>query len=238
MTKQSLFLIIIAAALTACCGCASSEEELQDLRLEGGLIKDTDTESMDRKQEILSSQFDLEPDPDVITIPPSYTTEDNIVSFGESTDINGISYTPLSYEITREFGNREFDDRLADWVARDDQGNLTTEGETYVFVTLNITNNTAESAIIARHLGQPYYLDSDLQVYRTGEIAYIDEWWTGGSLSEFAFWELAAGESITCEVGYWLNTDRPADTTLYYGIEKVTLVADDEYAHFYLLEEK
>lgn len=241
MIKRSLFLIITAAVITACCGCASSEDELMDLQLEGGLIKNTDTESTSRKQEILSSQLDLSTeDPEVMTFPPDYTTEDNIVSFGEPADMGGISYTPLSYEITTEFGNREFDSRLLDWVARDNKGNLTTEGETYIFVTLRITNNTEENATVARDWGHPYYIDNNdaLRVWAVGETAYIDEWWTGGSLSQLAFWELAPGESITCEVGYWLNADRPENTSLYYGFERYTSQADDPDSRFYLMEEE
>lgn len=241
MSRQRLFFIIIAAAVSCCCGCASSEDELMDLQLEGGLIKNADTESANRKQEILSSQRDLDTeDPEVMTFPPDYTTEDNIVSFGEPADMGGISYTPLSYEITREFGERKFDSRLLDWVTRDDQGNLTTEGETYIFVTLRITNNTEETATIARDQGRPYYMDNNdaFRVCSIGETAYIDEWWTGGSLSELAFWELAPGESITCEVGYWLNADRPENTTLYYGFERYTGQGDDSDSRFYLMEEE
>lgn len=241
MTKRSLFLIIIASVITACCGCASSKEDLQDMQLEGGLIKNTDTESANRRQEILSSQLDLATeDPDAMTFPPDYTTEDNIVSFGEPADMDGIIYTPLSYEITREFGDRTFDSRLLDWVARDDKGNLTAEGETYVFVTLRITNNREETAIVSRDYGQPFYMDNNdaFRVWAAGETAYIDEWWTGGSLPEFAFWEFAPGESITCEVGYYLSADRSENTTLYYGIERYTGQGYDKDSRFYLMEEE
>lgn len=206
--KLIIPLLFTAIMGTVCWGCGKDTVQ-HNTEFSGGFIAEIETEQT--KKVALSDDIDTEG----TLLGPWYASEQQILPIENPVNIHGISYEILSYEQTKEFGDRNLD-TLSDWIDIDSNGNLTDDA-TYIFVTLRITNNTESTIHINRTQGSIVAIKPDLEIkLLCAEPIYIDEYWTGGNAAEVFFYDLGAGESITCEVGYHIPTVSLESATFYY----------------------
>lgn len=162
---------------------------------------------------------------------PEYADEGDIISTDENVTISGVSYKIDSYEHTTQFGNRS-KDTVADFLkdlygdAIDDNYNLS-NGNSYIFLTLTITNNNAEEIDISRNAGMLCAIKDDMEmVQESADAVYIDKYWNGGQENEVYHYRLKAGESVTSEIGYIITDEYMPENSknIYYEIKGI----DDE----------
>lgn len=218
MYKKTIIPLLTIILGMLCCGCDDSSQA--NTEFGGGFIAEIETEKDEKVP--LSDDIDVEGTP----LGPWYASERQILPAQDPVTRQGITYQLLSYEQTKEFGNRN-PDTLSEIVDVDSDGNLTDDA-TYVFVTLRITNET-ESAITVARTGSIIAIEPDMEIkFLCAEAVYVDEYWTGGSPSSVFFYELAGGESITCEVGYQVPDDAIENHTLYYEFESSDDLGDPD----------
>lgn len=212
MKKNISTIVGVIILVGICCaGCASTNSENSR---HSGIIQENSTEEE-------GSLTNNDTVPEIDYGDASYVKKENLLLQQDIVNMNGISYQLISFEKTKNFGDRNLE-TLGDWFAEDidASGNLTTD-KTYVFVTLCITNKTDQEMKVTRAPGRVMGIESDLEVLQVSEdTIYIDEYWTGGDPSDVYGYKLNPGESITSESGYLLDdTEIEVEgRTLYYEI--------------------
>lgn len=139
--------------------------------------------------------------------------QEDIRQMGDALMYDGVSFCLLSFEKTKEFGER-VPENLSDWLETDAEKNLTGDYY-YIFLTLRITNESDETIEVHRTRGEIAAVKENMEYYTAGEPCYVDEEYTGGDPSSVWAWKFAPGESITCEVGYIIEGECLEDS-LYY----------------------
>lgn len=226
--KKKVSIIGILMILTVVCTACTAENS--DISRQSGIIIDESETGEDEKNEsdITDAIYDMG---------ISYTRQENLLSMQDTVTIEGISYKVLSYEKTKQFGERN-KETLADYLEEIDTGGNLTGIETYVFITLCVTNETDQPVEICRVPGNIMGIESDLEVLQLGDPVYIDEYWTGGDPTSVYFYMLNPGESIISESGYIVNDDDVEGKSLYYEIPHSSDMADLENKFIKLEESK
>ncbi len=132
-----------------------------------------------------------------------YVLPECIFPVSEIPDDDGVAWELLNCEVTKEFGERNMENLNYFWDDNgiDSNGNLVKDCS-YIFLSLQYTNTTDSKVKIFRPGKGIYFLDANNIFCDRSETNYIDVHWTGGTVSEVLFYELAPGETITSEVGY------------------------------------
>lgn len=139
--------------------------------------------------------------------------QEDICQMGDALMYDGVSFCLLSYERTKDFGDR-VSENLSDWFETDADKNLTGDYY-YIFLTLRITNESSETIEVHRTHGEIAAVKENMEYCTAGEPCYVDEEYTEGDPSSVWAWKFEPGESITCEVGYIIEGDCLEDY-LYY----------------------
>lgn len=249
-SRFQMMVVLIFLSFLGLVGCGHDSTTNE----KGGIIQEKETESvagtendemMAENNEMVTENSGVEEEnednPQGVTVhirEPQYTTEKNLCGPQDIVNKDGITYQILSWEKTKEFGNRNTE-TLADWIGDLlDENNNFTGGEFYVFVTMKITNETEETVIVDRTPGYVVLIDENLQVYTIGnDRVYIDEYWYGGDEKSVFYYELKPGESITCEFAHILWDDGiDIEGTMYYWVRFMN-PASEPSNRFILLEE-
>lgn len=232
-----LTALFFAVALT---GCGTVEPAVPD----SGLIQspDTDTEpsaviSQDDAGNVsnISNASDAG---DMELLPAVYAK--NLLSLSDTATGNGISYSILDVQRTKEFGDRTLENLMdLSLDGTDEQGNLLGDEE-YLFLTIQFTNTTDQAVEILRNQGGLREIDSEGRVLHcNSEAVYCEQKWEGGTPGEAFHWVLAPNESVTSEMG-WLVWKREEDfrellgdsrdRSLYYEVE----ASEDSSENYYI----
>lgn len=225
-----IITVLIMMASMSACSTATGQTEGKS-----GIVRDEKSKSGSDSNTIVDES------PTTFTQDAEYVEADDIISIDETVTIDGISYKIDSYEYTTEFGNRNkenVEDYLKDVYQGgiDDDYNLS-NGNSYMFITLTITNNTDQETEIFRNTGCFYVIKDDLQkIQGTRDVIYIDSKWTGGEASEVFHYKLKSGESVTSELGYIIrDSDLPKDyKALCYEIKSYG--SESEIQKYFKLE--
>lgn len=219
----SLFL-----CLSGIMGCSNANK--QNMKLQPAIIKD-DSEKIN---------VTLDPNAHIDHIDPCHTKEKNICSMNDTVSKDGISYKIKKVEITKSFGTRNEETLQKDLLENVDKNNNLVGDETYVFITMTITNNNKEKKQISRTPGIIVTIDDDMEICEVagGDDVYIDEYWNGGDPDNVYAYELEAGESVTSEfAGVVHDKDiQMKGRKLYYGIKHSDSL-DDPKNKYIKLEE-
>lgn len=209
--KKYLSLVLLVCALLAGCG--------------GG---DRNT---DAPQESQSPAAADPADNRTDSIPTAflYTTRENIIPMSESAGIDGVDCRVLGCELTEKFGDRKIENLNYFYGdgGIDDGGNLT-NGSRYLFLQLEYTNTTDSELEILRGGKGVYSIDDRFIIQNSNlDKVYIDEYWRGGSESEWFHYKLAPGESVTCEVG-WVIAGEMVNSGcgLYFALRMADCLSD------------
>ncbi|HBA48907.1 MAG TPA: hypothetical protein DCZ91_14145 [Lachnospiraceae bacterium] len=243
--KMRLFpltTLFLAAALT---GCGSAEPAVPD----SGLIQSigTDVEpsmatSLDDASTAsdISNAGDANDTGDTEPLPAVYAK--NLLSLSDTATGNGISYSILDVQRTKEFGDRALENLMdLSHGGTDGQGNLLGDEE-YLFLMIQFTNTTDQAVEILRNQGGLREIDSEGRVLHcNSEAVYCDRKWEDGTPGEIFHWVLAPNESVTSEIG-WLVQGRDEasrellglgdsrDWSLYYEVE----ASEDSSENYYI----
>ncbi len=176
---------------------------------------------------------------DIVYVGSGYTTKESLCTLQDVVNKDGITYQILSWEKTKEFGNRN-SETLVDYLGdRVDADNNFVGDECYVFITIKITNETEETVEVCRCPGSVALIDETMQVFSMGpDCIYIDEYWYGGDEKSVLYYRLEPGESITCEFGQmvWDSEVNVEGRSMYYWI-KFFENANEPANRYILLEE-
>ena len=152
---------------------------------------------------------------------PKYTTEESLCTLQDVVNKDGITYQILAWEKTKEFGDRN-SETLVDYLGnRVDADNNFVGDESYVFITMKITNETEENVEVNRCPGGIALIDETMRVFSMGvDCIYMDEYWYGGDTKSVHYYSLQPGESITCEFGQmvWDSEVNVEGRNMYYRI--------------------
>lgn len=234
MKKLCLFLLA-AILMTALTGCGNVESAVPD----AGLVQ---TPSANKPVTALpvdpgdtdnpGSAGDSEP------MPAEYAK--NLLSPADTATSNGIAYSILDVQRTKEFGSRTLES-LNDLSREgtDENGNLLGD-EDYLFLTIQFTNTTDKAVEILRNQGGLRIINPEGQVLHcNSETVYCDQKWDCGTPDEVFHWALAPNETITSEIGWivWGRSDTSkalygdsGDWSLYYEVE----VSDDSAENYFI----
>ena len=236
MKKKASIIGTLTILAVICTACASENSSIS--RQSGIIIDESEGgEGLDLKENDDSQKKESNIAPSVDYVDASYTKQENLLSMQDEVTMDGISYKVLSYEITKQFGERNRE-TLADYLEDIDADANLTGSETYVFVTLCITNETDSPMEICRIPGNVMGIESDLEVFQLSDSVYIDEYWTEGDSTAVNFYRLNPGESITSESGYTINDNDVEGRSLYYEIPHTSDMADPDNKFIKLEESK
>lgn len=158
-----------------------------------------------------------------------YTTKDNLISMSESALVDGIDCQILGCEVTSVFGDRNPEnlDYFYEEEGIDDSHNLLND-RIYIFLTFQYTNTTDAEVEFVRGTCGVYRLDENLIVQDYSvDVAYIDQYWLGGTAAEANHYRLKPGESITSEVGYIVHRDFVKDSSqVYFALRQSDCMAE------------
>lgn len=206
MKKKILCTCLAALCCVNFVGCGAAETASDNTESSGaGLVKEVSTET-EQTTENVATEPVAEDEVKSTYVDAECTTEDTLYPADAAAEAEGISYHVDALEITKEFGNRNFEN-LGDYIDIDENGNLLCD-MTYYFLTITYTNNSEENIVFDRTAGGVVDITSNLEVLNYSEAVYIDEYWTGGDPTSVFFYELKPGESITSEVGYVVDDER------------------------------
>ena len=163
-------------------------------------------------------------------LPASYAK--NLLSLADTATSNGISYSVLEVQRTKEFGSRTLENLIdLSRGGTDENGNLLGD-EDYLFLTIQFTHTTDQTVEILRNQGGLRAINSEGQIlHYDSETVYCDQKWDGGTSGEVFHWALAPNESVTSEIGWigrgWAERDETVkallensqDWSLYYEVE-------------------
>lgn len=164
----------------------------------------------------------------------------NLLSLTDTATSNGISYSILDVQWTKEFGSRTLEN-LNDLSREgtDKQGNLL-GNEDYLFLTIQFTNTTDQTVEILRNQGGLRIINPEGQVLHcNSETVYCDQKWDGGTPGEMFHWVLAPNEAVTSEIGWivWGRNETiktlygdSGNWSLYYEVE----VSDDSTENYFI----
>lgn len=164
----------------------------------------------------------------------------NLLSLTDTATGNGISYSVLDVQRTKEFGSRTLEN-LNDLSTEgtDENGNLLGD-EDYLFLTIQFTNTTDQTVEILRNQGGLRIINSEGRVLHcNSETVYCDQKWDSGTPGEAFHWVLAPNESVTSEMGWivWGRSETSkallgdsGDWSLYYEVE----VSDDSSENYFI----
>lgn len=224
MKKKTLIIGMLTILTVVCTACTS---ENPDMSRQSGIIIDEPEAGEEWNLQEDDGYQQKEPDipPSVDYVDASYTKSENLLSMQDTVLMDGISYKMLSCKITKQFGERNRE-TLADYLEDIDADANLTGSESYVFITLCITNETDSPMEICRIPGNVMGIESDLEVLQLSDSVYIDEYWREGDAQSVNFYMLNPGESITSESGYIINDNDMEGRTLYYEIPHTDDMAD------------
>lgn len=220
MKKFLLFLLtamLLAAALT---GCGHVEPAVPD----SGLIQNPS--AVIPEPSAVTAPDKAGDIGDLELLPAEYAQ--NLLSLTDTATGNGISYSVLDVQRTKEFGSRTLEN-LNDLSTggTDGNGNLLGD-EDYLFLTIQFTNITDETVEILRNQGGLRIINSEGRVLHcNSEIVYCDQKWDDGTPSEMFHWVLAPNESVTSEMGWIIRGQSETskallgdsgDWSLYYEV--------------------
>ena len=232
MKKFLLFLLtamLLAAALT---GCGHVEPAVPD----SGLIQNPS--AVIPEPSAVTAPDKAGDIGDLELLPAEYAQ--NLLSLTDTATGNGISYSILDVQRTKEFGDRTLENLMdLSLDGTDEQGNLLGDEE-YLFLTIQFTNTTDQAVEILRNQGGLREIDSEGRVLHcNSEAVYCDQKWEGGTPGEAFHWVLAPNESVTSEMG-WLVWKREEDfrellgdsrdRSLYYEVE----ASEDSSENYYI----
>lgn len=230
MKKFPLFLLalLLASVLT---GCGHVEPAVPD----SGLVRDPDAAT---EPSVVTVPTDAGDAGDTELLPAVYA--ENLLSLTDTAIGNGISYSVLDVQRTKEFGSRTLEN-LNDLAAggTDGNGNLLGD-EDYLFLTIQFANTTDKAVEILRNQGGLRIINSEGRVLHCdSETVYCDQKWDGGTPGEAFHWVLAPNESVTSEIG-WIVWGRGETSkallgdgvgwSLYYEVE----VSDDSSENYFI----
>ena len=233
MKKFPLFLLalLLASVLT---GCGHVEPAAPD----SGLVRDPD-DATEPTVVTLPADTGGTGDADDTELLPAVYAE-NLLSLTDTAIGNGISYSVLDVQRTKEFGSRTLEN-LNDLSTggTDGNGNLLGD-EDYLFLTIQFTNTTDKAVEILRNQGGLRIINSEGRVLHCdSETVYCDQKWDGGTPGKAFHWVLAPNESVTSEIG-WIVWGRSETSKallgdgvgwfLYYEVE----VSDDSSENYFI----
>lgn len=199
MQRRCLFFLVLVMILNVFTACSKEEKEVE--KKDSFVVENTDVHKNNK------TSTEEETEPEVYDIPSEFVKDENIISIGDVVDAVGlvdesekISYQIIDFEVSKELGNRK-QETLADFVEVDTDGKLLSD-ESFVFVKINIQNNSDYVVNVCRSVGNVMGRDADNMVWQLGENVYIDECWKGGEPNQEIYCDLAPGEKIESEVGY------------------------------------
>ena len=182
-----LFTVVLGIS-----GCGNTHTESNNQQ--GIIVEDfMESDNMTEQNSVAIDDLDID------YVDSSYTTSENLYAISDVVKMNGISYQIHSFEKTKKFGDRN-KDTLVDYLGdRIDADNNLVSDESYVFITMTITNETEEEVEVYRCPGYVVSIDENMEVLQVGECVYMDEYWHGGDASSIYAYSLKPGESVTSE---------------------------------------
>lgn len=237
MKKFLLLLLIVLLLTVALTGCGHVEPAVPD----SGLVRNPDVSSEPPIITLPADTVDAgnpEDTADMEPLPAVYAK--NLLSLTDTATGNGISYSILDIQRTKEFGSRALEN-LNDLSrgGTDENGNLLGD-EDYLFLTIRFTNTTDQTVEILRNQGGLRIINSEGRVLHcNSETVYCDQKWDGGTPGEAFHWVLAPNESVTSEMGWivWGRSETSkalledsGDWSLYYEVE----VSDDSAENYFI----
>lgn len=232
MKKFTLFLLMALLLTAALAGCGHVEPAAPDSGLVLNPSAVTSEPSAVTAPDKAGDTGDLE------LLPAEYAQ--NLLSLTDTATGNGISYSVLDVQRTKEFGSRTLEN-LNDLSTggTDGNGNLLGD-EDYLFLTIQFTNATDKAVEILRNQGGLCIINSEGRVLHcNSETVYCDQKWDGGTPGEMFHWVLAPNESVTSEMGWivWGRSETSKallgdseDWSLYYEVE----VSDDSSENYFI----
>lgn len=232
MKKFTLFLLMALLLTAALAGCGHVEPAAPDSGLVLNPSAVTSEPSAVTAPDKVGDTGDLE------LLPAEYAQ--NLLSLTDTATGNGISYSVLDVQRTKEFGSRTLEN-LNDLSTggTDGNGNLLGD-EDYLFLTIQFTNATDKAVEILRNQGGLCIINSEGRVLHcNSETVYCDQKWDGGTPGEMFHWVLAPNESVTSEMGWivWGRSETSKallgdseDWSLYYEVE----VSDDSSENYFI----
>lgn len=221
MKKFPLFLLIALLLSVSLTGCGHVEPAAP----ESGLVQKPGTSDAPEPSAVTAPDKAGETG-DLELLPAEYA--ENLLSLTDTATGNGISYSILDVQRTKEFGSRPLEN-LNDLSTggTDENGNLLGEEE-YLFLTIQFTNTTDQTVEILRNQGGLRIINSEGRaLHCNSEIVYCDQKWDGGTPSEMFHWVLGPSESVTSEIGWiiWGQSEASkallgdgGDWSLYYEV--------------------
>ena len=237
MKKFLLLLLIVLLLTVALTGCGHVEPAVPD----SGLVRNPDVSSEPPIITLPADTVDAgnpEDTADMEPLPAVYAK--NLLSLTDTATGNGISYSVLDVQRTKEFGSRTLEN-LNDLSrgGTDENGNLLGD-EDYLFLTIRFTNTTDQTVEILRNQGGLRIINSEGRVLHcNSETVYCDQKWDSGTPGEAFHWVLAPNESVTSEMGWivWGRSETSkallgdsGDWSLYYEVE----VSDDSSENYFI----
>ena len=237
MKKFLLLLLIVLLLTVALTGCGHVEPAVPD----SGLVRNPDVSSEPPIIMLPADTVDAGNPEDTADMEPlSAVYAKNLLSLTDTATGNGISYSILDIQRTKEFGSRALEN-LNDLSrgGTDENGNLLGD-EDYLFLTIRFTNTTDQTVEILRNQGGLRTINSEGRVLHCdSETVYCDQKWDGGTPGEAFHWVLAPNESVTSEMGWivWGRSETSkalledsGDWSLYYEVE----VSDDSAENYFI----
>lgn len=137
-----------------------------------------------------------------------YTEEENILPITRQAEAGGISYKIENVEYTENFGDRDQKHLtvFTPGAQADDKGNLSS-GYKYLFLEITFTNTTDQTQEIYRTSNGIWVIGESLNtVAWVSDACYYDMDWEKGTESQKHHWVLEAGESVTSEIGWVIES--------------------------------
>lgn len=226
MKKFSLILLAAVLLASALIGCGHGESDTPD----NDSVQNTGTTIQEPSTATLPDDTSGDSDDSLELLPASYAK--NLLSLTDTATSNGISYSVLEVQRTKEFGSRTLENLIdLSRGGTDENGNLLGD-EDYLFLTIQFTNTSDQTVEILRNQGGLRAINSEGQVlHYDSETVYCDQKWDGGTSGEVFLWALAPNESVTSEIGWigrgWAERDETVkallensqDWSLYYEVE-------------------
>ena len=147
MKKFSLILLAAVLLASALTGCGHGESDTPDI----DSVQNTSTTTQEPSTATLPDDTSGDSDDSLELLPASYAK--NLLSLADTATSNGISYSVLEVQRTKEFGSRTLENLIdLSRGGTDENGNLLGD-EDYLFLTIQFTNTTDQTVEILRNQG-------------------------------------------------------------------------------------